>query len=433
MGIMLVFHLSFLRSIDWARLGLLGLSSAELPDLNVPYLFVSLMVSVAACVGIGYIYYICFPLHYKRLEHRQAIARMILDNSWCETEQGQSEGWFKDMGQSKCKKITHFPAIWYRMRRGVIYLTVKIYMDKHQKQLSELEAKVEPGLFCETVRKDYHEGYICYELLYNAELARIKINDVVVKDGKMKLMHHVSWKFDSLPHMLIVGGTGGGKTYFLLTIINALVRTSAVLHILDPKNADLADLAMVMPNVYSTKDEMVACLDQFYDDMMARNASMKQMPNYKTGENYAYLGLPAHFLIFDEYVAFMEMVGHKESGPIMDKIKQIVMLGRQSGFFLILACQRPDAKYLQDGSRDQFNFRVALGKLSEQGYSMIFGDVKKEFVSKTIRGRGYVDVGENVISEFYTPFVPVGYDFLEEIGKHVSLPESNTVLFEDEA
>ena len=34
-------------------------------------------------------------------------------------------------------------------------------------------------------------------------------------------------------------------------------------------------------------------------------------------------------------------------------------------FFLILACQRPDAKYLGDGIRDQFNFRVALGRMSE--------------------------------------------------------------------
>ena len=46
----------------------------------------------------------------------------------------------------------------------------------------------------------------------------------------------------------------------------------------------------------------------------------------------------------------------------MNKLKQIVMLGRQAGFFLILACQRPDAKYLGDGIRDQFNFRVALGR-----------------------------------------------------------------------
>jgi len=235
----------------------------------------------------------------------------------------------------------------------------------------------------------------------------------------MKLMHHISWKFDSLPHMLIAGGTGGGKTYFLLTIICALVKAKAVLHILDPKNADLADLALVMPNVYSQKEEMVDCLNQFYDDMMDRNATMKALPNYKTGENYAHYGLPANFLIFDEYVAFMEMVGMRESTAVMDKIKQIIMLGRQSGFFLILACQRPDAKYLQDGTRDQFNFRVALGRLSEHGYSMMFGEVNKQFFPKTVKGRGYVDMGENVITEFYTPLVPAGYDFLGEIKRYM--------------
>lgn len=56
-------------------------------------------------------------------------------------------------------------------------------------------------------------------------------------------------------------------------------------------------------------------------------------------------------------------------------IKADDMLGRQAGYFLILACQRPDAKYLGDGIRDQFNFRVALGRMSELGYSMMFGEV----------------------------------------------------------
>ena len=31
--------------------------------------------------------------------------------------------------------------------------------------------------------------------------------------------------------------------------------------------------------------------------MMARSEAMKLMENYKTGENYAYLGLAPHFLI----------------------------------------------------------------------------------------------------------------------------------------
>ena len=107
------------------------------------------------------------------------------------------------------------------------------------------------------------------------------------------------------------------------------------------------------------------------------------------------------------------MLTTKESAVILNKLKQIVMLGRQSGFFLILACQRPDAKYLGDGIRDQFNFRVALGRMSELGYSMMFGEVDKNFFMKRIKGRGYT--GGSVISEFYTPLVPKGYDFLESI------------------
>src|SRR5699024_2244972 len=150
---------------------------------------------------------------------------------------------------------------------------------------------------------------------------------------------------DKLPHMLIAGGTGGGKSYFILTLIEALLKTDAKLYVLDPKNADLADLSAVMPDVYYKQEDMTACSDQFYEDMMRRNVDMKTMTNYKTGESYAYLGLPALFLIFDEYTSIMEMIG-KESVKVMSKLKHIVMLGRHSGFSLVRACQRPDAKHL---------------------------------------------------------------------------------------
>ena len=72
--------------------------------------------------------------------------------------------------------------------------------------------------------------------------------------------------------------------------------------------------------------------------MMARSEAMKLMENYETGENYAYLGLSLHIIIFDEYVAFMEMLTTKEHAAVLNKLKQIVMLGRQAGYFLILAC-----------------------------------------------------------------------------------------------
>ena len=182
--------------------------------------------------------------------------------------------------------------------------------------------------------------------------------------------------------------------------------------------SDLADLGTVMGNVYHTKEEMIDCVNAFYEGMVQRSEEMKRHPNYKTGENYAYLGLPPCFLIFDEYVAFFEMLGTKESVSLLSQLKKIVMLGRQAGYFLIVACQRPDAKYFSDGIRDNFNFRVGLGRISELGYGMLFGsDVKKQFFQKRIKGRGYCDVGTSVISEFYTPLVPKGHDFLQEIGR----------------
>ena len=68
---------------------------------------------------------------------------------------------------------------------------------------------------------------------------------------------------------------------------------------------------------------------------------------------------------------FFEMLGTKESVGLLSQLKKIVMLGRQAGYFLIVACQRPDAKYFSDGIRDNFNFRVGLGRISELGYGML--------------------------------------------------------------
>lgn len=222
---------------------------------------------------------------------------------------------------------------------------------------------------------------------------RISIDEVIAQNGRLKLMKSMDWGYDKLPHMLIAGGTGGGKTYFILTLIETLLKTNAKLYFLDSKKADLTNLNTIMPDVYYKKE-----------DMIARSEEMKQMEGYKTGENYAYLGLDPHFLVFDEYVVFMEMLASKESTAVLTKLKQIFMLGRQAGIFLILACQRPDAKYLGDEIRNQFNFRVALGRMSELGYGMMFGsDMQKQFFLKQIKGRGYVNKGDNVISEFYTP------------------------------
>ncbi len=140
------------------------------------------------------------------------------------------------------------------------------------------------------------------------------------------------------------------------------------------KNADLADLETVMENVYYKKEEISACIDDFYNRMMARSIDMKKMPHYKTGENYAYLGLEPNFLVFDEYVAYMEMLSAKENMAVMNKLKQIVMLGRQAGFYIILACQRPKNGTFQD---DRVSVAFSRGTVHDDFNLLAFASSKK--------------------------------------------------------
>lgn len=136
------------------------------------------------------------------------------------------------------------------MKQGLLHIRVEITLGKYQEQLLNLERKLESGLYCELTDKELKDSYVEYTLLYDTIANRISIEDVQAKDGRLRLMENVWWEYDKLPHMLIAGGTGGGKTYFILTLIEALLRTNAVLFVLDPKNADLADLQAVMPDVY---------------------------------------------------------------------------------------------------------------------------------------------------------------------------------------
>ena len=359
--VVLLFHIRQIAGTNWQEVSL----SQIVQYVNIPYLLFSMGVAGLVFLTAVLLFWRYRRDEVKQLIHRQKLARMVLENKWYESEQRKEDAFFKDLSSSRSKEtITYFPKIYYRMKQGLLHICVEITLGKYQEQLLNLEKKLESGLYCELTDKELKDSYVEYTLLYDTIANRISIEDVQAKDGRLRLMENVWWEYDKLPHMLIAGGTGGGKTYFILTLIEALLRTNAVLFVLDPKNADLADLQAVMPEVYYKKEDMLACIDRFYEEMMKRSEDMKLMENYRTGEN-----------------------------------------------------QRPDAKYLGDGIRDQFNFRVALGRMSEMGYGMMFGETTKDFFLKQIKGRGYVDVGTSVISEFYTPLVPKGHDFLKEIKK----------------
>ena len=238
------FHVKFLLSTTWE------LDPFQTQFVSI-YGLTSLIISLIIVAICAFVYYRYCYNHLKQLMHRQKLAKMILDNQWYETKQVMNEGFFKDIPSSKAKeKISRFPKMYYRYEKGMIHIQVEITLGKYQEPLLNLEKKLESGLYCELVSKELHDSYVEYVLFYDMIANRISIDDVIAENGSLKLMKSMDWEYDQLPHMLIAGGTGGGKTYFILTLIEALLKTNAKLYILDPKNADLADLNTVMPDVY---------------------------------------------------------------------------------------------------------------------------------------------------------------------------------------
>ena len=231
MAVLLLLNMGQLMRTDWEHFSLLdnGLTLST-------YNFITILIATGVCALVVFLFYrFCYD-SFKRLLHRQKLARMILENRWYEAETQKDSGFFTDLQSRSREKIVWFPKMYYQMEKGLLHIRCEITLGKYQDQLLRLEDKLESGLYCELTDKTLHDGYIEYTLLYDMIANRISIDEVKAEHGSLRLMKNIVWEYDKLPHALIAGGTGGGKTYFLLTIIEALLQTNAQLYILDPKN-----------------------------------------------------------------------------------------------------------------------------------------------------------------------------------------------------
>jgi len=208
--LVLVLNIGQIRAIPWQELHLLQVNTMTV-DINVGYLVATVISSGLICGLLAYVYLHLRKDACKRMKHRQALARMILENKWYESESVQSDSFFKDLKSSKSKeRISRFPKMYYLVKDNRLRVTVEITMGRYQEPLMKLEKKLESGLGCELVRKELKDAFLEYTFIYNLAKHRISIDEVVAKNGQLKLMDSMYWKYDKLPHMLIAGSTGGG-------------------------------------------------------------------------------------------------------------------------------------------------------------------------------------------------------------------------------
>ncbi|OMC78452.1 FtsK/SpoIIIE domain-containing protein [Viridibacillus sp. FSL H8-0123] len=231
------------------------------------------------------------------------------------------------------------------------------------------------------------------------------------------------------PHILVAGGTGSGKSLFISYLLIEFLRKSEnSIYICDPKNSDLGSLSHYLgeERVATTPNNIARVVRLAIAEMQNRYDYMNE--NFKYGSNFVDHGYNPIWLIFDEMGAFQASGTDKKSkevvNEVMDRIKQIILLGRQAGVFILIAAQQMNANTINTDLRDNLGLRIALGANSSEGYRMIFGSNTPENIpSIETKGAGLLYMqgsGKETAQYWESPFIDMKkFDFIEELKRYV--------------
>ncbi|WP_232219580.1 FtsK/SpoIIIE domain-containing protein [Carnobacterium pleistocenium] len=229
------------------------------------------------------------------------------------------------------------------------------------------------------------------------------------------------------PHILLAGGTGSGKSVFISFLILEFLKQNSTVYIIDPKNSDLSALSHYMgeEKVATTPNNIDRIVLLAVNEMMERYNYMNE--NFKYGSNFADHNYKPIWVVFDEMGAFQasgtDKVSKALTNKVMDGIKQIILLGRAAGVFILIAAQQMSANTLSSDLRDNLGLRIALGSNSSEGYRMIFGGNTPESPPPIeVKGSGLLfqqGSGKESAQYYESPFIDMqNFDFIEELQRY---------------
>ncbi|RFB43071.1 cell division protein FtsK [Bacillus sp. HMG] len=323
------------------------------------------------------------------------------------------------------KRIVRVIRIQYRETSKHVVVRILRDGDRFTKEATKLGENLEAALGLELDSTNKTVDYAEYVFLKHKD-ERIDLNSTVtnVNDSDViKITGNISYELHKVPHSLIVGGTGSGKSFFILgKIVNYLKLTpQADLRIIDPKKADLSLFRFVtgFENKVATDANQICRILRETVELMDRRYTDYFNDISAFGKTYRDFNLPVVIVIFDEFSAFMHTVDKKIAKEALDYVFTLVMKGRQAGVMIEILMQRPSADDLPTNIRAQMGFKAGLGAMDSIGYNMIFDTKNVEYKTVTEKGGGYIQLDGKHTSPVYfeTPYIDKDFDFIAEIEK----------------
>lgn len=218
--------------------------------------------------------------------------------------------------------------------------------------------------------------------LLTSPFARADHHPLLVAIGKDNEGQPVLVNLASLPHLLIAGTTGGGKSICLHCLINSLLARAKPeqvrLLLIDPKKVELTDyegIPHLLFPVVTDANRAVNALEWLCDEMDDRYDLFKKHGvrnivayNRKLAEGHI-AGKPLHYIvcIIDELSDLM-MAAPKEVEKFIVRITQ---LARAAGIHLVVATQQPIVKVVTGLIKANMPSRLAFAVATQSDSRVI--------------------------------------------------------------
>jgi DNA segregation ATPase FtsK/SpoIIIE-like protein len=192
-----------------------------------------------------------------------------------------------------------------------------------------------------------------------------------------------------MPHTLVAGSTGSGKSVCMNAIITGLIMTKTPMELrlimIDPKRVELTPYQGI-PHLYHPviveSDRAVIVLRSLVDEMMGRfrqleQAGVKNIASYneKIDERMPYL-----VILVDELADLMLTA----AGDVERLLVRLAQLGRATGVHLVVATQRPSVDVVTGLIKANFPSRISFAVMSQIDSRTILDSVGAE----KLLGRG---------------------------------------------
>ena len=181
------------------------------------------------------------------------------------------------------------------------------------------------------------------------EVSKNDTDRLLLPIGKNISNKMITYPLNEMPHLLIAGTTGSGKSVLVHSIITTLIMRNypnqLKLMLIDPKQVEFSKYEMephLFCPVISTPENAIVSLERLINEMerrytiLSRNNCVK-IAEYRSRRTETMEELPDIVCVIDEFADLMQTGGE----AVSSYVQRLTAKARAAGIYLIIATQRP--------------------------------------------------------------------------------------------